>query len=64
MMARDVPDRGPALAHAMIVLIVICDTSVLLRFVSRRVAKSGFGYDDYMAFVAMVRPYCGIQSNQ
>ena len=58
MMAQDVPDRGPALAHTMIVLIVICDTSVLLRFVSRKVAKSGFRYDDYMAVVAMVRSCC------
>lgn len=53
-MAESVPDRGPALAHAMVTLIVICDVSVFLRFLSRRVAKSGFGYDDYMALVAMV----------
>ena len=54
-MAVDVPDRGPVLVHSMIALIVLCDTAVLLRFVSRKIAKSGFGYDDYMAVIAMVR---------
>ena len=54
-MAVDVPDRGPALVHSMIALIVLCDTAVLLRFASRKIAKSGFGYDDYMAVIAMVR---------
>lgn len=56
-MAQDIPDRGPALTHSMIALIVLCDVSVFLRFVSRRVAKAGFGYDDYMAVVAMVGSY-------
>ena len=54
-MAQGIPDRGPVLTHAMIALIVLCDVSVLLRFVSRRIAKAGFASDDYLAVVAMVR---------
>ncbi|KAL9046300.1 MAG: hypothetical protein Q9214_000831 [Letrouitia sp. 1 TL-2023] len=53
-MAHYVPDRGPALAHAMIALIVLCDLSVVLRFVSRKISKAGFGYDDYLAVAAML----------
>ena len=56
-MVQGTPDRGPALAHAMIALIVLCDVSVLLRFVSRRIAKAGFASDDYLAVIAMVRSY-------
>ncbi|KAL9610185.1 MAG: hypothetical protein Q9167_005089 [Letrouitia subvulpina] len=53
-MAQHVPDRGPALAHAMIALIVLCDVSVVLRFVSRKISKASFGYDDYLAIAAML----------
>ena len=53
-MAVDVPDQEPALVHSMIALFVLCDTAVALRFVSRKIAKSGFGYDDYMAVIAVV----------
>ena len=56
-MVQGTPDRGPALTHAMIALIVLCDVSVLLRFVSRRIAKAGFASDDYLAVIAMVRFY-------
>lgn len=54
-MTQGIPDRGPALTHAMIALIVLCDVSVLLRFVSRRIARAGFASDDYLAVIAMVR---------
>ena len=54
-MVQATPDRGPALTHAMIALIILCDVSVLLRFVSRRIAKAGFASDDYLAVIAMVR---------
>ena len=53
-MAVNVPDRGPVLVHSMIALIIVCDATVILRFLSRKIAKSGFGYDDYMAVIAMV----------
>ena len=54
-MALKVPKRGPVLVHSMIALIILCDIAVILRFISREIAKSVFGHDDYMAAIAMVR---------
>ena len=54
-MALKVPDRGPVLVHSMIALNILCDIAVILRFISRKIAKSRFSYDDYMAVIAMVR---------
>lgn len=53
-MAQDIPDRGPTLVYSMIALIVLADISVILRFVSRKIARCGYWYDDYMVVLAMV----------
>ena len=49
-----VPDRGSTIVGTCVALIVFSTLAVALRFLSRRLSKAGFWYDDWLALAALV----------
>ena len=55
MAATSVPDRGPLIIAVCSVLISLTVLAIALRFLSRRLAKAGFWWDDWLSLLTLVR---------
>ena len=49
-----VPNRGSTIVGTCVALIVFSTLAVALRFLSRRLSKAGYWYDDWLALAALV----------
>ena len=58
MVEPAVPNKGPRLDAAAYIMLVLVTIAVALRFCSRYVShKAGFWWDDWIALIALVRPF-------
>ena len=48
-------NRGPAVVAVCWVLLSFLATTLILRFVSRKLSRAGFWWDDWLALLCLVR---------
>lgn len=47
-------DRGPAINAVQVLMIVLATSSVVLRFIARRMTAAGLWWDDWVILAALV----------
>ncbi|KAL8849384.1 MAG: hypothetical protein Q9221_005622 [Calogaya cf. arnoldii] len=55
--AFDAGDKGPGIVAANITVVTLATIAVMLRVVSRRMQKLSLEADDYLIFVALIKPF-------
>ena len=51
---HEMADKGPILLAATVVVYALAGVAVFLRFLSRRLSRVGYWWDDWLALVALV----------